>query len=159
MLAMFRPIAASVLGLLVLAAGAPVPSINPEPSCRSAAARAKPIGDIEVCMRLEQAARDELVKRWEAFNADDKATCIPLAAVRGGICVSLYMPTSPRPDHAHANRVAFRDIAKEALKQLVEAGTDKRRLEPLEQQFDHLGGLDDVDIQALDHIHKLQHKK
>jgi hypothetical protein len=83
MLAMFRPIAASVLGLLVLAAGEPVPSINPEPSCRSAAARAKPIGDIEVCMRLEQAARDELVKRWEAFNADDKATCIPLATAGG----------------------------------------------------------------------------
>ena len=80
---MFRSIAALVLGLLVLAAGEPVPSINPEPSCRSAAARAKPIGDIEVCMRLEQAAHDELVKRWEAFNADDKATCIPLATAGG----------------------------------------------------------------------------
>ena len=80
---MFRPIAASVLGLLVLAADEPVPSINPEPSCRSVAARAKPIGDIEVCMRLEQAARDELVKRWEAFNTDDKATCIPLTTAGG----------------------------------------------------------------------------
>ena len=30
-----------------------------------------------------QAARDELVKRWEAFNADDKATCIPLAMAGG----------------------------------------------------------------------------
>ena len=80
---MFRPIAASVLGLLVLAAGEPVPSINPEPSCRSAAARAKPIGDIEVCMRLEQAARDELVKRWREFSASDKAACVPLATAGG----------------------------------------------------------------------------
>ena len=80
---MLRALAASVLGLVVLAAGEPVPSINPEPSCRGAAARAKPVGDIEVCMRLEQAARDELVKRWQAFTADDKATCIPLATAGG----------------------------------------------------------------------------
>jgi hypothetical protein len=34
-------------------------------------------------MRLERAARDELVNRWKAFNADDKATCIPLATAGG----------------------------------------------------------------------------
>jgi hypothetical protein len=82
-----------------------------------------------------------------------------LAAVRGDICVSFYMPTSPHPDHAHANRVAFKDLAKEALTQLAETGTDKRRLEPLEQQFDHLVGPDEVNVQDLDHIRKLQHKK
>ena len=82
-----------------------------------------------------------------------------LAAVRGDICVSLYMPTSPHPDHAHANRVAFKDLVKEALTQLVEAGAHKRRLEPLEQQFDHLAGLDEVDVQDLDHIRKLQHRR
>jgi hypothetical protein len=54
---MFRSIAALALGFLVLAAGEPAPSINPEPSCRSAAARAKPIGDIEVCMRVAGGAR------------------------------------------------------------------------------------------------------
>jgi hypothetical protein len=84
MVDMLRPIAASMLALLGLAAGEPLPSINPEPSCRSAAERAKPVGDIEVCMRLERAARDELIKRWETFSADDKATCIPLA-MAGGI--------------------------------------------------------------------------
>ncbi|MEA2982896.1 MAG: hypothetical protein QOF09_4719, partial [Alphaproteobacteria bacterium] len=82
-----------------------------------------------------------------------------LAAVRGDICVSLYMPTSPHPDHDHANRVAFKDLAKEALTQLVETGADKRRLEPLEQQFGHLVGRNEVDVQDLDHIRKLQHKK
>jgi hypothetical protein len=82
-----------------------------------------------------------------------------LAAVRGDICVSLYLPTSPHPDHAHANRIAFKDLAKEALVQLVEAGTHKRRLEPLAEQFGHLAGLDDVDVQDLDHIRKLQHQK
>ena len=80
---MLRSITASALGLLVLAAGEPVPSINPEPSCRSAAARTEPIGDIEVCMRKEREARDVLVKRWGEFNASDKATCIPLATAGG----------------------------------------------------------------------------
>ena len=35
--------------------------------------------DVDGDAVARQAARDELVKRWEAFNADDKATCIPLA--------------------------------------------------------------------------------
>jgi hypothetical protein len=81
-----------------------------------------------------------------------------LAAVRGDICVSLYMPTSPHPDHDRANRVAFKDLVKEALTQLVETGADKRRLEPLEQQFDHLVGRVEASVQDRD-IRKLQHKK
>jgi hypothetical protein len=80
---MFRAIAASALGLLILAAGEPVPNINPEPSCRSAAERAKPIGDVEVCMRVERAARDELVRRWAEFSPQDKAICLPLATAGG----------------------------------------------------------------------------
>ena len=47
-----------------------------------------------------------------------------LAAVRGDACVSIYLPTSPHPNDAHANRIAFRDAAKDALAQLAEAGTD-----------------------------------
>jgi hypothetical protein len=81
-----------------------------------------------------------------------------LAAVRGDICVSLYMPTSPHPDHAHANRVAFKDLAKEAHA----IGRNRNRQtppEPLEQQFDHLVGPDEVNVQDLNHICKLQHKK
>jgi hypothetical protein len=81
-----------------------------------------------------------------------------LAAVHGDICVSLYTPTSPYPDHRHANLVALKDLAKEALTQLVESGADNRRLEALEQQFDHLFGRDEVDVQDRDHIRKLQHE-
>ncbi|MGZ5876855.1 MAG: hypothetical protein ACXWKP_32775 [Bradyrhizobium sp.] len=80
---MFRLITVSALGLLVLAAGEPVPDINPDPSCRSVAARAKPIGDIEVCMHEERAARDALVKRWGEFSANEMAACIPLATAGG----------------------------------------------------------------------------
>lgn len=85
---MFRSIALSatalsMTGLVALAAGAPVPNINPEPSCRSAAARVAPIADLEVCMRKERAARDRLVRFWGEFSAGDKATCIPLATAGG----------------------------------------------------------------------------
>jgi hypothetical protein len=80
---MFRPITATALSLLALAAGQPVPSIDPEPSCRSAAARTQPIGDIEICMRKERTARDQLAARWAEFSASDKADCIPLATAGG----------------------------------------------------------------------------
>jgi Bacterial archaeo-eukaryotic release factor family 11 len=63
-----------------------------------------------------------------------------LAATKGEACVSIYVPTSPLHDQAHANRIAFKDLAKNALSQLKAAGTDKRRIEPLQEQFDHLGG-------------------
>jgi hypothetical protein len=63
-----------------------------------------------------------------------------LAATKGEACVSVYVPTSPLHDQAHANRIAFKDLAKGALLQLKEAGIDKRRIEPLQEQFGHLGG-------------------
>jgi hypothetical protein len=80
---MLHSVTASALALLVLSAGEPVPSINPEPFCRSIAAHAQPIGDIEVCMRSERAARDELVKRWGEFNASEKAACVSLHTAGG----------------------------------------------------------------------------
>ena len=55
-----------------------------------------------------------------------------LAAVKADACVSLYMPTSPLSEHVQANRIAFKDLAKEAISQLREAGFDKRRLAALE---------------------------
>jgi hypothetical protein len=82
-----------------------------------------------------------------------------MAAARGDVFVSLYMPTAPHAAHAAANRIAFKDLAKEALMQLVEAGTDKRRLEMLKEQFDHLAGAEDIDVQDLNHIRKLQNRK
>jgi hypothetical protein len=63
-----------------------------------------------------------------------------LAATRGDVCVSLFVATSPFGDQAEANRVAFKDLAKEALSQLQEAGIDKRRIEPIAEQFGRLAG-------------------
>lgn len=61
-----------------------------------------------------------------------------LATARGGVCVSLYLPTSPL--HPDANRIAFEDLAKDALSQLRESGVPKREHEWFERQFAVLSG-------------------
>src|SRR6202790_2709028 len=81
-----------------------------------------------------------------------------LAQIKGQVCVSLYLPTSPLVDNIRANRIAFRDLAREALVQLREAGADKRKIAVFEERFDHLAGLEH-DVQDEDKIRKLQRAK
>jgi Bacterial archaeo-eukaryotic release factor family 11 len=81
-----------------------------------------------------------------------------LAQVKGETCVSLYLPTSALGDNAKANRTAFKDIAKEALSQLKEAGADKKKIAVFEGQFEHLAG-PEHDVQDEDKIRKLQRAK
>jgi hypothetical protein len=61
-----------------------------------------------------------------------------LATARGGVFVSLYVPTSPQGPQA--NRIAFEDLAKDARSQLRESGASKREIEFLEEQFGALSG-------------------
>jgi hypothetical protein len=82
-----------------------------------------------------------------------------LAAVRAEPCVWFYVAASAPPSEAKANRIAFKDAAKDALAQLRDAGTDKRRLVALEHQFERLLGADEDNVQDQDHIRKLQNKK
>src|SRR5260370_8104751 len=63
-----------------------------------------------------------------------------LAQVKGETCISLYLPTSPLGESAQLNRTAFKDIAKEALSQLREVGTDKKKIADFEERFEHLAG-------------------
>src|ERR1700686_3456647 len=81
-----------------------------------------------------------------------------LAQIKGETCVSLYLPTSPVVDNIRANRIGFRDLAREALAQLREAGADKRKIAVFEERFDHLAGLEH-DVQDEDKIRKLQRAK
>ena len=81
-----------------------------------------------------------------------------LAQIKGETCVSLYLPVSPLVEHIRANRIAFRDLAREALAQLREGGIDKRKIAVFEQRFDHLAGLE-RDVQDEDKIRKLQRAK
>lgn len=82
-----------------------------------------------------------------------------LAEARDAASVSLFLPTLPQASHARVNRIAFKDLAKTALLQLVEAGTDKPTIEALEQQFDRLAGSDDQNVQDEDHIRKRQKRR
>ena len=81
-----------------------------------------------------------------------------LAQIKGDTCVSLYLPTSPLGTSAKFNRTAFKDLAKEALSQMKEAGIDKNKIAVFEQQFDHLAGAAN-DVQDEDKIRKLQRAK
>lgn len=81
-----------------------------------------------------------------------------LAQIKGETCVSLYMTTSPLGTSAKFNRTAFKDLAKDALSQLKDAGVDKSKIAVFEQQFDHLAGTDH-DVQDEDKIRKLQRAK
>jgi hypothetical protein len=81
-----------------------------------------------------------------------------LAQIKGQTCVSLYLPTSPLGTSAKINRTAFKDLAKEALSQMKEAGLDKNKIAVFEQQFDHLAGAEH-DVQDEDKIRKLQRAK
>jgi hypothetical protein len=81
-----------------------------------------------------------------------------LAQIKGEACVSLYLPTSPLVEDIRANRIAFKDLASEALAQLKEAGTDKRKIAVFEERFDHIAG-PEHNVQDEDKIRKLQRAK
>src|SRR3979411_54942 len=81
-----------------------------------------------------------------------------LAQIKGEVCVSVYLPVSPLVDNIRANRIAFRDLAKEARARLREAGIDNRKIAAFEERFDHLAGLE-RDVQDEDKIRKLQRAK
>src|SRR3984957_6040755 len=81
-----------------------------------------------------------------------------LAGIKGEACVSVYLPVSPLVDDIRANRIAFRDLARQALAQLKEAAIDKRKIAVFEERFDHLAGLE-RDVQDEDKLRKLQRAK
>jgi hypothetical protein len=81
-----------------------------------------------------------------------------LAQVKGETCVSLYLPTSPLAENVQANRIAFKDLVREARSQLREAGADKEKIAVFEERFDHLAA-DDYDVQDEGKIRKRQRAK
>src|SRR6201986_26129 len=81
-----------------------------------------------------------------------------LAQVKGEVCISVYLPVSPLVENIRANRIAFRDLAREALAQLRQTGVDKRKIVDFEERFDHLAGLE-RDVQDEDKVRKLQRAK
>jgi len=68
-------------------------------------------------------------------TADDYAD---LAAFRGDMAVSIALPTTPVSNETDADRIQLKNLAKEAVDQLEEAGADKRRLRDLTEELDDL---------------------
>lgn len=71
-----------------------------------------------------------------------KADLADLAAHRGDICVSIYLPTTPLSQQAQADRTALANQAREAIGQLEAAGHDKRRVGELAENLADLGADD-----------------
>jgi hypothetical protein len=81
-----------------------------------------------------------------------------LAQVKGETCVSLYLPTSPLGSSAKVHRIAFKELARDALSQLKEAGIDRAEITAFAEQFDRLAGAEH-DVQDQDKVRKQQHAK
>jgi hypothetical protein len=61
-----------------------------------------------------------------------------LAAHRDDICVSIYLPTTPVSQETVRDWIELKNLAKEALRQLETASTDKRRVAALMEHLDDL---------------------
>lgn len=62
-----------------------------------------------------------------------------LNRTRSDICVSIYVPTTPITQDIQGSRIAFGNLAKAAIGQLQEAGTDKRVVAAVQWHLDELG--------------------
>jgi hypothetical protein len=56
-----------------------IPTFDVEAHCRDVASRAAPVGQAEICLRLERAARDRLAREWPSFAQGDKSHCLELS--------------------------------------------------------------------------------
>jgi hypothetical protein len=69
---------------LTIAVADGVPTLDVRPSCRAAANGMVGLKqDMSVCLEDENSSRDQLVKEWSQFAADDKTRCTRMSS-RGG---------------------------------------------------------------------------
>ncbi len=61
-----------------------------------------------------------------------------LASHRDDLCVSIYLPTTPLTQETDRDRLELKNLGKEAIRQLTEAGADKRRVAALSEHIDDL---------------------
>lgn len=70
-----------------------------------------------------------------------------LAAYRGAPAVTLYLRTTPLTQEAQADRIELKNLLKTAVAQLEAAGTEKRRIRPIEAAVEAI--VDDDDFWAV----------
>jgi hypothetical protein len=62
---------------IVAAAAQEAPRFDAEPGCRAGLnTGVKPRSDVEVCLRSEHEARDQLARQWGEFAPADKTRCV-----------------------------------------------------------------------------------
>jgi hypothetical protein len=61
-----------------------------------------------------------------------------LISARGTACVSIYLPTTPITPQAAGDRIALKNMAKEAVERLAAAGADKRLAADIAEHLDDL---------------------
>ena len=72
---------------------------------------------------------------------------LALAIERTPASVSIYLPTTPVSGEISGDRTVLKNLAKEALAQLAEAGHDKREISAIADHFEDLA--DDEEFLAL----------
>jgi hypothetical protein len=80
---MFVPINAALFATFFVLTADSIPAFNVEPHCRTIAKRTGVSQDLEVCMRQEQDAKDQLGKQWAQFTSGDKSHCLQLSTLGG----------------------------------------------------------------------------
>ncbi|MCI0346210.1 MAG: hypothetical protein L0221_12330 [Chloroflexi bacterium] len=61
-----------------------------------------------------------------------------LASHRDDLCVSIYLPTTPVTQETAADRIALKNLGRQAIRELTEAEADKRRVAALSEHIDDL---------------------
>lgn len=61
-----------------------------------------------------------------------------LSSYRGQACVSIYLPTTPVTQQAQADRIALKNMAREAVQELQADGADERQIAAIAEEFDDL---------------------
>jgi release factor family 11 len=61
-----------------------------------------------------------------------------LASHRDDLCVSIYLPTTPVTQATDADRIELKNLGKEAIRELTEAGADRRRVAAVSECIDDL---------------------
>lgn len=72
------------------------------------------------------------------IDLPSRADILKLAHTRGAPCVTIYVATTPLTEAAQADRIALKNLAKEAIRQLDAAGTAKRSLRAMEESIEEI---------------------
>jgi hypothetical protein len=72
-----------------------------------------------------------------------RSEILAIASARSEPSVTIYLATTPLTEAAQADRIALKNLGREAIAQLEAAGTDKRSIWPIEAALEEVGSDDE----------------